>query len=363
MVRAKRVFRLCSLAAIVAVTGAVVVPSGAAHALTRTVAPGESIQAAVNAAAPGDVIRVQAGVFREAVEVTKNNISIIGAGPGSTVLRPPVSSPHLSPICQDPSAPTSLDGFCVHGQFDAKFNLKSPVSNVRISGFTVRDFTSIGVVFFGASSPRADNNSALHNAEYGITAFVSTNDRFTNNIANDNGEAGIYVGDSPHANAVVSNNVANGNNNGIFIRDASGASGAPGRVVNNDVRGNCIGILFLDTGSGNAHWNAGGNTANANDKFCPPEDGPAISGVGIAVGGARDVNVHDNLVNNNVPSKPADVAGGIVVASVAGPPANVTVKNNTAHRNQPADLVWDGSGTGITFVANDCTTSIPAGLC
>lgn len=47
-----------------------------------------SIQTAVNAAAPGDTIFVCPGQYNEQVVVSKNNLTILGSGVGSTVLRP-----------------------------------------------------------------------------------------------------------------------------------------------------------------------------------------------------------------------------------------------------------------------------------
>jgi hypothetical protein len=44
-------------------------------------------------------------------------------------------------------------------------------------------------------------------------------------------------------------------------------------------------------------------------------------------------------------------------------PVDVRVKGNVSTGNQPADLVWDGSGTNITFQNNSCETSDPADLC
>jgi parallel beta-helix repeat protein len=343
-----------------AAVAALLVPGGEAYAAVINVAPGQSIQAAVNAANPGDTIRVASGTFRESVEVTKS-LTILGSGQGSTVVQPPASPAAQSPICQDPQNPSPQDGFCIHGTFDQNMNVVTPVANVRVSGFTVKNFSGVGIVFFGASSPQVDNNTVVNNGEYGAAAFVSTNDRFTGNVANKNGEAGIYVGDSPGANAVISNNqAANNANFGIFVRDASGASAAnPGKVTENLLRGNCAGILFLNTGSGEAHWEAANNQATANTKVCSGNEGPSTGGIGIAVSGPDDIQVHDNVASNNQPSGPAQISGGIVVANGA---THVVVTKNDAHRNVPADLVWDGSGSA-TFTDNSCKNSIPSGLC
>lgn len=57
-----------------------------------------SIQAAVNAAAPGDTIFICPGVYDEQVVVTTNNLELRGAGMGLTVLRPTVVTANATAI-------------------------------------------------------------------------------------------------------------------------------------------------------------------------------------------------------------------------------------------------------------------------
>ena len=64
----------------------------------------------------------------------------------------------------------------------------------------------------------------------------------------DNGEPGVYIGDSPHANAALSGNnafrngVGGGEGFGFLFRDSS-----HGDVHGNRAAGNCIGFIFVDT--------------------------------------------------------------------------------------------------------------------
>jgi len=62
------------------------------------VAAYSSIQAAVNAAAPGDTIFICPGTYNEQVVVTKNNLTIRGAGAGATVLKPSVVVPNSTSL-------------------------------------------------------------------------------------------------------------------------------------------------------------------------------------------------------------------------------------------------------------------------
>lgn len=105
-----------------------------------------------------------------------------------------------------------------------------------------------------------------------------------------------------------------------------------------------------------------------NNKFCPKSrDTPVkIRGGGILLLGPTRTLVAHNTVNRNHGHQIN--SGGIVVLSAkklthGHNPRNDTIKANVAFGNRPADLRWDGSGTGINFVANQCGKSIPAGFC
>jgi hypothetical protein len=95
------------------------------------------------------------------------------------------------------------------------------------------------------------------------------------------------------------------------------------------------------------------------------EGDPASSGGGVAVIGADHLTIRLNTVTANRPQANSAFAGGIIVGSTPGGadgPTNITVTRNEAERNRPADIVWDGTGTGISFTKNECDTSAPGGL-
>src|ERR687898_507693 len=96
---------------------------GSAGAQNSVVGPGESIQKAINAAHPGDTIVVR-GVHRDAV------------------IEAPARAKADSP-CSRFSGPTAI---CVLGDFNPETGeVNKRVSDVSVSGFTIRGFEAVGV--------------------------------------------------------------------------------------------------------------------------------------------------------------------------------------------------------------------------
>src|ERR671921_1365007 len=226
-----------------------------AKAKGHVVHPGESIQKAIKAADPGDTIVVLGGVHHGTVVIKKDGISLRGV---DAVLKPPAK----------PSSPCGASGFCVKAD------------NVSISGFTVRNFRDFGIVAMGARNAKFMANRAFNNGEYGIAAFSSTGTHIIANLTSGSDEAGIYVGDSPHADATVAANETYGNLFGIFVRNAR-----HGKIAGNEVHNNCMGMLFLADAPGPAGvFDVMGNKVVNTTRACPAnEEGPPVSGVGIAL--------------------------------------------------------------------------------
>jgi nitrous oxidase accessory protein NosD len=337
--------------------------ASAAASTTIVVRPGQSIQAAVNRAHPGDTVLVKPGVYHQTVQIRKDGITLRGSGNSrhGTVLKPPKSFPKT--VCTKTFGPS---GVCVLAkQFDAKTGtVTRPVHNDTVTGMRITGFPATGVFGFGTDGLRVTRVVAIKDGGYGIARFDSTRSVFAHNTAIGNEEAGLYVGDSPHADSVVRDNHASGNQFGIFIRHARHVL-----VVGNHVRGNCQGILVLDDGQKGGAGNATirHNSVVKNNKFCPKsEEAPALKGGGILLLGATSSLVVRNHVTGN--SGRQINSGGIVVASAkaltgGSNPRFDAIVHNTVLRNHPADLVWDGTGNHIKFVANHCATSVPSGLC
>jgi Right handed beta helix region len=95
-----------------------------------------------------------------------------------------------------------VNGICI-ANVDQQGNILSTVHDVRVTGFTVRGFPGVGIVFAGTSGIRADHNVAANNQSYGITAFASAHGRFEDNTVFGTSDAGLYMGTSPDADFTI----------------------------------------------------------------------------------------------------------------------------------------------------------------
>jgi nitrous oxidase accessory protein NosD len=353
----RRLFNI-GLVAVLALAGTALIGVVPAFADTIVVDPGQSIQRAVHRAHDGDTIVVEAGVYHENVLIQgKNNLTLKGAGArdSGTVLMPPAGAIDKNNRCS-----RQQSGICIFGAGAAT------VDGTHVTGFKITGFPGFGIIAAGTTDSTFDHNAAINDGEYGMASFASSGNSYRYNLSVGSEEAGFYYGDSPEANGTFDHNVSRGNLFGFFLRDS-----AHGTLSDNVATGNCDGFIFLDTGEGpvdGGWWTAQDNVASRNNEFCPASDeSPAVSGLGMAIVGDDGVVLKDNRVNGNVPSGDADFSGGILV--VSSEPFGGSVENdnrvidNTAHRNKPLDVIWDGNGSGNRFKDNDCGKSDPASIC
>jgi parallel beta helix pectate lyase-like protein len=352
------------MAAVVAIALAVPAVAGTREPVSGRrvlhVGPGGSIQAAVDRARPGDTVQLSPGVYRQSVLIRTNGVRLVGAGPDATFLRAPAELPDT--LCTRFSGGSGVCVFPPDLRPDGAFERR--VSNVTIAGIAFRGWPSMGVMALGARNLVLAHNAATDVGAYGFAWFDTIGGAIRYNVARSGGEAGIYLGDSQPANAVVEHNVATGSLYGVFIRHARGVT-----LEHNVLRGNCQGVIVLDDGQpkGAGDSTIRYNVVVSNNRSCPGDDeAPTLEGGGIALAGATDTTVAWNIVRNN---DGAEInSGGIVLLSVAeltggADASGNTIERNTLIGNAPADIRWDGLGTGNTFQGNDCGSSDPTGLC
>ena len=365
-----RMSRLAAAAAVAAIP-LVMVTAPADAAGRRVVHPGESIQAAIDAARPGATIRVAPGTYHESIIIATDGVTLVGSGPDKTHIRPPAEA--NNPCAAEGS------GVCIFGQFDENFNLVRPVNDVRVSNLSVSGFTSVdqtgetvgvGVFILGGHNTTVDHVVAADNGVFGFTSILSSGDHYLHDTAYNNGFAGFQIAGEHGTDPVTAGRgyrlqhvVAYDNRFGIVVHAASG-----GVVVDADLHDNCLGAMF--SGPDTSDWEMKHTELHNNNRLCDalPGGDPAISGGGVAILGADHITIRHNTVTANRPQAESAFAGGIIVGSTPTPGGdrpsnNITVTNNEAEGNAPADIVWDGTGTAISFTRNDCDTSTPGGLC
>ena len=312
-------------ALLVAALPGVASANGGGGGRTWDVHEGQSIQAAVDAAASGDTIRIGPGTFPEAVCIEDKGLTIQGAGRDRTRIvwdRTTTDDEIAQQPCWDlTDAADQEDAPGVADNVSALFFL-SPDRPVTVRDLQTVDHTANGISAWHANGFTVTGTKGVGHDRYGIIAGDSRNIHIVGNVeqgvdragqgqAPDAGTAGISVGDSADSRSFIAANRVRGYNLGIFLRESSG-----GRVDANHLSGNCIGILTFDDAATEipgspanvegGDWRISANVSTANNRWCLQgrQGDQRISGVGMAVVNAANVRLSANVIRDNVPTIP-----------------------------------------------------------
>src|SRR5215204_4212279 len=260
-------------------------------------------------------------------------------------------------------------------------------SGTKIVNNVVRSYVFGINVEEGNTNTTVAGNDSIGNSVSGIGVFGSTDTKILSNDVSRTEILGVYVEDAP-GTKVLSNDISRSGETGIIFRannDAKvvgnnisrGAWGMyvantkGGFIAGNTIHDNCAGMFFEANGFEKgpvSGFEVKANTVKNNTRSCrAAKFGRNFSGIGIALHGARDMEVSANHLSGNVPSGPTRISGGIVVAvnpyfGETTKHRNNTVTGNHFGRNKP-DIFWDKSGSGNRFVGNLCNTSVPSRRC
>lgn len=320
-------------------------------AVVHRVGPDQSVQAAVDAARPGDTVELQPGVYRQSVTVGVPRLTLRGTGAGQVTLSPPQGATGATGATAD-------TGIAVSG-----------ASGVRVEALTVSGFARYGIWATRADALTVEGVVSEGNGQYGIAQEKSTGARFTGNAARDNGEAGILLANAVSEEggaldtegAQVAGNALTGNKMGVVLRRVRNLT-----VEANAAGGNCAGMFVVgDEGvPRGGHLTLRGNAVTGNTKYCAATSRlPYVQGSGIVLTGVEDTVVEGNTITGNTGAAP--MSGGVVLfhSFVGIPDTDNVVRDNVMTGNGPADIADRDTGEGNTFTGNACAVSLPAGHC
>ncbi len=295
-----------------------------------------TIQDAVDAAAPGDLILVAPGVYRESVQVRTPSLVIRGLDRNTAILEGDFERVH---------------GIQVVG-----------ADGVTIENLTARNYTLNGFYWTDVTGYRGSYLTAHNLGDYGIYAFAAVDGLLEHSYASGALDAGFYIGQCYPCRAVIREVVAERNGLGYSGTNAGGDL----YIVDSVWRDNMAGIVpnSLDSElDPPARENViAGNLVIGNSNPDAPAGEAEYSGFGngIILAGTVGDRVERNLVLNH------DRYGILVTSNLDERwyfASRSEVRDNVVGGSGIADLALAGpAGEGNCFEGNLVDTSAPPGL-
>jgi parallel beta-helix repeat protein len=358
--------------------GAVLIVACAQGAAAREikVQSGQSIQAAVDRALPGDRIAVQPGIYNEtgrpcptepksacAVVISADDISLVAA---SQAGQPVILENRLG------NNSGQLQGivFAKPGASKCSQDPTTHIKGAEVSGFVVRNFDESGIFLFCVDDWIVSFNTVVDNQRYGIFPVFSTDGRVYGNVASGSRDTGIYVGQS--SNVRVDQNIAHDNVAGFEIENSIAVE-----LDHNESYNNTGGILMfinphvagLVSQQNQIRHNSVHDNNSPNPNKCPQGGDVCLVPPGLGISSAGGDN---NIISHNIVTRNATI--GIVLSDVCTAfqivpctlgfdplPENTRIEFNTAQQNG-VDLAWTDNGTGNCWRHNVASVVIPSPL-
>jgi hypothetical protein len=301
-----------------------------------------TIQAAVDAARPGDLVRIAPGTYREAVVVPAAKTDVV------------IRGDDRNRVVVDGGNGRRQQGISVHA------------SGVAIENLTVRGFGSDGIAFApprGADKPidgwRVTYVTVANDGLHGVDAVGSRGGLIEHVLASGHGVAGLRIGRCQPCDTLVTDSVAERGLSGLDAIDAGGNI----VVAHSQFRDNRIGVMLVtegdDDGLHQQDTAVVGNVIADNDNRHAAGRGDAF-GVGVLVRGARRGGIARNLITGH------PGAGVLLTSSDVAPAQEISVQGNVLRDNAidlaVAPRAGQRTSRGSCFAQNRFATSRPADI-
>ena len=287
-----------------------------------------TIQAAINAACPGDTIQVHSGTYYEHVVVNKTLIlQGVDSGSGLPVVNAGGSGSAITLSANN----CTLEGFVAKraGNWPDS-GIKVTSSSNTISGNTATDNGYSGILLDSSSGNTISGNAASGNL-IGIHLVSSSSNIISGNTATVNTAYGIYLYSSSN-NTILGNTASSNNELGINLYSSNNNT-----ILGNTATGNKIGIC-LSSSSTNI---ISGNTATGNTAY--------------------GISLYDSSNNNTILGNTAtgNTYFGILLVSSSN---SNTINGNTANSNSQGGIYLLFSSNGNIISGNTATGNTENGI-
>lgn len=177
-------------------TDAPATTAGADDGVREVPAEYPTIQAAVDAAADGDLVLIAPGTYNEAVDVETDNLTIRGL---------------------------ERDGVVLDGAFELDNGIRVlGASGVAIENLTATNYTNNGLFWVSSTGYRASYITTYRTGDYGIYAFDSVKGQIEHAHTVGSRDAGVYIGQCYPCDAVVTDVVSSHNGLGYSGTNSGG---------------------------------------------------------------------------------------------------------------------------------------------
>ncbi|EMO60274.1 copper-binding protein, plastocyanin/azurin family [Leptospira borgpetersenii serovar Pomona str. 200901868] len=295
-----------------------------------------TIQNAVDAANPGDLILISEGVYLEEVTVTTPSITIRGVDRNKVV---------------------------IDGQFQRGNGIMVVAADgVVIENMTVRNVTLNGFYWTGVRGFRGSYLTAHNNGDYGIYAFDSVNGVIEHSYASGSPDSGIYIGQCYPCKAILYDVVSEHNALGYSGTNSGGELYLISSVWKNNIVGVAPNTLDRELLPPERETTIIGNLIyNNNNPKAPIAalEYPSF-GNGILIAGGISNIVRKNVIidheNNGIVILP-NLDENFWISH------NNVVRDNIVYNSGRADIALVGPmSTGNCFSGNEYRTELPAFL-
>jgi hypothetical protein len=307
-------------------------PDSQEHATLQVPEDYPTIQAAVDAAAPGDLVLIAPGTYEESVSVETDNLTIRGLDRNEVILD---------------GGFTMDNGFRVTG-----------ADGVAIENMTARNYTKNGFFWTEVEGYRGSYLTAYRNGDYGIYAYSATKGQLENSYASGSPDAGFYIGQCYPCDAVIDGVISE--HNGLGYSGTN--SGGNLTIVNSTFRYNRAGIV-PNSGSYELCYPGRETTIVGNLVYSNNQpDTPAIDVALLAMGnGILPAGGTGNVIERNLVYDHDRTGIGLVpfpeedANDVPPPPEDDTRPCSETVNDTPADpadipdlVIWEPRGNKVT---------------